>query len=311
MREIGFGIRPIETKELILGHLFTRATLSKECGGNTQDTFPKVNSTFTAQHGYTRFMCPSLDYNPLAPQIPGAPGLYFALRDKKRWPEPNEIVITRYAANEWNVMGNYEMKQSAPLTGEEFQRLPEIVRKTWVKNVTSNFNGWGAFTLAAIHLRRERGCEPSITDIQRQVDKGKSHREFLQNKVSSAAIQEAFRSGEEKINVWTMKCVGYDERFKRKLLPVNLLREAGVKEEEEEADHHASNSENLGLHTAAGRKRETPSEDVIASRKRPRRSKAIIPTFIELSDSDVQDGEGGGSDDSDEYKPKSRRKHGM
>ncbi|KAH8115785.1 hypothetical protein DFH11DRAFT_1305101 [Phellopilus nigrolimitatus] len=272
MQEIGLDILPLKTKKLVLGHLFTRATLSKECGGNTQDTFPKINSTFTAQHGYTRFMCLSLDYNPWAPQKPGAPGLYFALRDKKTWPESNEIVITRYAENEWNVMGSYKIKKSAPLTDKEFQRLPEVVRNTWVKNVTSNFNGWGAFTLAAIYLRRERRCEPSITDVQGQVDKGKSHREFLHDEVSSAEIQEAFRSGEERINVWTMECTGYDERFKHKLLPQNLLRKVNVKEEQN--DHHASNAKNMGLHTAAARKRKTSSKDVIANisgHKRPRR----------------------------------------
>ncbi|THH05488.1 hypothetical protein EW145_g4760 [Phellinidium pouzarii] len=241
IRDIGVDIFPIGTDVFLLNYLFKREDLSAACGGSPQGTFPKIsNVKYTSLHPYKRFMCPSLEYNPHAPQIPGAPGLYFALRDTRLWPNREELVISRYDANKWNVMGLYDIKMSKALTGEEFQRMPRNVQNTWIDNVRKN--GWGLLTLAAIYLRRQQGCEPIAVDIENNLKRGKG---FFHKHVSRSEIETAFMKGEEvcisseiiktqptlkdiipasqRINVWTMKCTGYDEEFKRRVVPDHLL----------------------------------------------------------------------------------------
>ncbi|KIY53015.1 hypothetical protein FISHEDRAFT_11916, partial [Fistulina hepatica ATCC 64428] len=56
----------------------SRAFLSNYYGGNTQATFPKVRKEKVAEHGLNDFMYPSLVINPMAPQVPGFPGLWFS-----------------------------------------------------------------------------------------------------------------------------------------------------------------------------------------------------------------------------------------
>lgn len=74
-------------------------------------------------------MCAVPVYNPYIPQIPGAAGLYFALNDQKYWPHEREPVIVRHDGPDavWNIMGNYEIKKSTPLTPQEFSMLPQEV----------------------------------------------------------------------------------------------------------------------------------------------------------------------------------------
>lgn len=74
-------------------------------------------------------MCAVPVYNPYIPQIPGAAGLYFALNDDKYWPHERELVVVRHDGPDavWNVMGNYEIKKSTPLSPQEFNMLPQEV----------------------------------------------------------------------------------------------------------------------------------------------------------------------------------------
>lgn len=113
----------------VLQSTFKRSDLAKCCGGNPQETFPSVRKELVDQHGYKRFMCAVPVYNPYIPQVPGAAGLYFALNDEKYWPHERELVIVRHEGPDavWNVMGNYEIKKSTPLTPQEFRMLPQEV----------------------------------------------------------------------------------------------------------------------------------------------------------------------------------------
>ena len=68
-------------------------------------------------------MCLNALYNAHCPQHPGAPGLYYALRDPGRWPYNQELVFVRYGANRWNFMGAYSIIKAQSLSAEEFQSL--------------------------------------------------------------------------------------------------------------------------------------------------------------------------------------------
>ncbi|KAI5118550.1 hypothetical protein M0805_002930, partial [Coniferiporia weirii] len=292
IRDIGFDIFPIRTRKPILDYLFTREDLRIACGGSPQGTFPKItNGKYTSLHAYKRFMCPILEYNPHAPQIPGAPGLYFALHDANLWPNREELVISRYATNKWNVMGRYEIKPSKPLTGEEFRRMPQRVQSTWADNVMKT--RWGTLTLAAVHLRRQQRREPSTEEIQEHLTRGK---EFLRKAVSRSEVETAFIRGEERINVWTMKCIGYDEDFKRRLIPDGLLNgEASATAEDGDVEVEPYERE-----ARTELSQEESSDAYIATSSLKRQRSSSEPELLHGSDSDE---EGKDSDLSSEYAP--------
>lgn len=105
----------------------SREFLSSLYGGNPQETFPKVGKDFLARHGLNDFMYPSLDYNPAAPQIPGAPGLFVATSGHGwEWPEVQRV-ITRIAPNHWQYVGQYKLSPTESLTTREWREQSELV----------------------------------------------------------------------------------------------------------------------------------------------------------------------------------------
>lgn len=109
-----------------------REFISSLYGGNSQETFPKVGKMFLERHGINDFMFPSLEYNPDAAQIPGAPGLFFvAGKDASGefpW-GPVQRVITRIEPNNWLYVGQYTFKPAESLSLQELEKLPLTVSR--------------------------------------------------------------------------------------------------------------------------------------------------------------------------------------
>jgi hypothetical protein len=104
-----------------------REFLSSIYGGNPQVTFPSIGKEFLDKHGLNDFMYPSLAYNPAAAQIPGAPGLFFAVgAHAQEWPTVQRV-ITRIAPGEWLYMGQYTLTPSESLTLGELAKQKEKV----------------------------------------------------------------------------------------------------------------------------------------------------------------------------------------
>ncbi|KAL5530736.1 hypothetical protein ACEPAF_6994 [Sanghuangporus sanghuang] len=159
---------------------------------------------------------------------PGAPGLYYALRDPARWPNAQELVFTRYGANRWNFMGIYSITKSQQLSAKEFQSLSPKVQDTWFSNIWSH--KWGDYTLAAIYLRKHQHAEPTDMEVEYYAKKKAA---LIHRKVTSNNVKQAFLSGAEKINVWTMKCIGYDEELKKRLIPAQSRQQRKRKASED------------------------------------------------------------------------------
>ncbi|KAH8115786.1 hypothetical protein DFH11DRAFT_1305071 [Phellopilus nigrolimitatus] len=201
---------PITSDAHIVKKEVSRSRFRKACGISQGPNFLGVPAEMGL--GYSRVMFPILDNNPFLPQVPGAPGLYFASRDKSKWPTEKEMVVVRYCENKCNIMGEYDMKPTKPLSGSEFEKLPVDFRTAWVDQIRYGELGRGA--LIAIYLRNHLGREPS----QEEIEIKSSNKSFNVKEVLSSDIEMAIIRGEEKINVWTMKCVGYDEAYKRQVL---------------------------------------------------------------------------------------------
>ena len=120
LNSIGHELYPIPLDESISRISVTREFISHLYGGNTQQTFPKIKDSRLATHGLDDFMFPNLSYNPHAPEIPGAPGLFFTSRSAgKEWPEVQRVV-SRLQSGEWLYVGQYKLAPVESLTKEEW-----------------------------------------------------------------------------------------------------------------------------------------------------------------------------------------------
>lgn len=204
--------------------------LSKICGGSSTGIIMKISEARKIKHGHSRFLCldGTKNLNPSAPRLPGAHGSLFSCRDEDQWPNTDgtlECVIGKSSANKWGVFGLYECKKSNTLTGEEFLSLPEEVREGWIALAIKRSTIWSLFIAVAIFLRREsrrnagRGgdwTDPTDDEITKCLDdRWRDSDELLEDvfvnlHVTDQEIRDALESGEERLNVFSMRCVGFD-----------------------------------------------------------------------------------------------------
>ncbi|KIY52175.1 hypothetical protein FISHEDRAFT_56151 [Fistulina hepatica ATCC 64428] len=203
---------PIENMEKdVLDAAFDRRMISRIYGGSPEQTFPRPSAAKLAEHGLDDFFCPSLMINPDAPKLPGFPGLFF--RPWRRMPLrllPAMRVIVRLGPNQWQYMGQYEVRPAESLTVAEWRQQKTSVQDAWAHQILTK--NWGKNISIRVHLRQVLGRQPT------EEEEGEIEVKTGQKLgVGKREIVEAFLSGEEVMCVWTMKCVGYDAAFQRRL----------------------------------------------------------------------------------------------
>ncbi|KAJ7755165.1 hypothetical protein B0H16DRAFT_730995 [Mycena metata] len=188
-------------------------------GGNRQSTCPTITKKSYRTTGYRYFMYPSLVQNPDAPMIPGAPGLFL---DAAGWPASecdkdwaseayNMKVLTRLGAHDFLYMGEYAIRPSDSLTRAEWLSQPPAMRIRWCTKLAKK--DWGMMTRTRIALRRQLGRDATFKEVTTSL---KAKQKFPS--ITAVDIAKAFNNGEERLAVWTMKCVGYDEKFQRDIV---------------------------------------------------------------------------------------------
>lgn len=127
---------PIDLDRTLVEETVSRKFKSNVYGGNPQKAFPIISEKKLQEHGLNDFMYLTLDHHPHAPQVPGAPGLYFSCG----WTdyEVYEPTIRRYFIRlceqpkalwqyQWQYQGQYTFVESTPLTTEEWaSQNPEV-----------------------------------------------------------------------------------------------------------------------------------------------------------------------------------------
>ncbi|KAJ8094598.1 hypothetical protein PM082_010604 [Marasmius tenuissimus] len=114
--------------DLDINATVTHVHLSTKFGGNPQKTYPdfsKENKKKLTDMGFAGipWQCPTPEFNPYMPSIPGKPGLYFSeqalnkdLTPNYQWPETSYRVI----GSTWAII---KMEFSSKLTVEEWRGL--------------------------------------------------------------------------------------------------------------------------------------------------------------------------------------------
>jgi hypothetical protein len=108
-----------------------RMFLSNTYGGATQQTFPSIRQEKLALHGFDDFMFLNDDLHPLAPQVPGAPGVWINIAGGRRDELMRVFVRVKGTSSPplWWYVGQYELRISQPLTKEEWGAQTDQVRR--------------------------------------------------------------------------------------------------------------------------------------------------------------------------------------
>lgn len=121
-RSLGYDPYPITFDKNILDQSFPRLFISHLYGGDTQSTSPNIGKAKLAQHGLNDFMYANLLYQPHAPEVPGAPGLFFGGGSLDPWPGVHRL-SSRIASGQWQYQGQYVLLPDQPLSRAEWLAL--------------------------------------------------------------------------------------------------------------------------------------------------------------------------------------------
>ncbi|KAJ7721343.1 hypothetical protein DFH07DRAFT_784140 [Mycena maculata] len=226
LRPIGWDMYPIDLEREVLEVTMRRDFISKNYGGNTQWTFPKIKPETAVRTGKARFMFPNLSYNPHCPEMPGAPGLFFDAYyplpgddSKGQAPSGAYTLIIRLDSGSWSYLGEYEKKPAPDLTMEEWKQQSR-------KAVQLLQKSWGLSISACVRLKKRLGRQPTQNEVKAAVKTAaaakksaeKSKEKYVPEDLTVADISKALDTGEVVISVSTLKCIGYDADFQKDLV---------------------------------------------------------------------------------------------
>lgn len=121
----GLDSYPIALDNIIKLAKVRRDWMSVNYGGSSQGSRPDI-STDRFQHGIKDWCYLTYDYNPNAPQHPGAPGLKFGCPGEDLESKRDRIMMCTDSPF-WLYMGFYVYTPSTPLTRDEWCARPSKV----------------------------------------------------------------------------------------------------------------------------------------------------------------------------------------
>lgn len=206
IQKIGLELYPVEDS-VNKYFLFSRYYFSNRYGGSFVATFPTLSAAKLKEHGIDDWAFPSLEYNPHAPQVPGAPGLFYTPNGHARTTFDHRVFV-RLDGGKWLYVGMYTFAPSDSLTPDEFSSQPDKIKKTWAREMKTH-STWGTNVTGRVYFRRENnGKEPTEAELD----------EVLLDKTALARVTEeeiiqAYSTGQEVFGVFSMKCIGYDAKW--------------------------------------------------------------------------------------------------
>ncbi|KAF6754134.1 hypothetical protein DFP72DRAFT_813387, partial [Ephemerocybe angulata] len=204
-------------------------------GGSPRMTFPDISAEKYAQHGLKDFMYIVPHYQPIAPEVPGAPGLWVTIEEADHDGEIRRLItrITTDSPPLWQYQGQYRIKRAPSLTVGEWAKQSVALRRIWAKRICDS--KWGNPMRARIYARRHQLPNPTSRELADIIAR-KRHESILETDVN-----QQLSCGAEKLAVYTMECMGYDITFQQAIVDefanrrTNLAEaKVGIKREVEE-----------------------------------------------------------------------------
>jgi hypothetical protein len=109
-----------------------RTWLASTYGGSFVDSIPIISMTKYQEHGFWgKYLYLGLDLQPLAPQTPGAPGIWFSVGyEGGYWNHGIVRAFTRIKENPkclWQYQGQYEVRPTRSISVDEWKSLTTLV----------------------------------------------------------------------------------------------------------------------------------------------------------------------------------------
>ncbi|KAI0654154.1 hypothetical protein C8Q70DRAFT_1030262 [Cubamyces menziesii] len=155
---------------------------------------------------------PKLALNPYLPSEPGSPGLLYQANDRIKWEPGDQTVFIWLDYGLLRYVGEYCLELDGPMSEQEYQSWPPELKKTWAITILtmSEFRAIRTRILLSHQLgRRPAGKEVMDAVKRRRFD----NLEGVAKSNARSAIVSAYERGEERMIVWRMKCVGFDEEL--------------------------------------------------------------------------------------------------
>ena len=127
LKLIGFDLYPVEDS-VNKYFPFSRYFFAQRFGGSFVDTFPRPSAKMLKKHGINDWAFLSLLYNPHAPQVPGAPGLFYVIGDTHAEAPWTKRIFVRLDDDKWLYVGQYAFTPVASLTVAEYKLSSPKVR---------------------------------------------------------------------------------------------------------------------------------------------------------------------------------------
>ncbi|KAL7284542.1 hypothetical protein ACG7TL_001834 [Trametes sanguinea] len=147
-------------------------------------------------------------HSPHSPTRIGEPGLLFSASDGPQWQTGSQSIFAALQkgskapskGTHYVYVGEYQLCHALPLSVEEYRSLPGQTKEVHAIPILSGAKGFENLRARLI---------PESRQAKKPDPKGKGKA----GPTAACAVQQAFEQGDERINVWLMKCIGFDKAF--------------------------------------------------------------------------------------------------
>ncbi|EDR04961.1 uncharacterized protein LACBIDRAFT_303888 [Laccaria bicolor S238N-H82] len=210
----GIHFLDLELEDELKDVMVSRKFMAMRFGGSAQETTPNISKANFNKHGFDNFMYCNTDAHSMAPEIPGAGGLFFNPDHIPGFTGIKYRLFTRIQRTPkalWTYVGEYEALVSQSLSKAEWNEQTNRVKSTWAHMIFKK--DWGSNVRLRIFTRKKHNVRtPTEEQLEKVWDSGE-----YKGKVTAGEIQAAFDCGEEVLHVWVMKCVGFDKSLQRQI----------------------------------------------------------------------------------------------
>ncbi|PIL29265.1 hypothetical protein GSI_09315 [Ganoderma sinense ZZ0214-1] len=189
----------------LLDKTASRAQLSAVLGGASRRTCVTVNDR--------HLLYPSHEFQPWRPSKPGGPGLLLYPIPEQAWQGDVQTVFVALYTAKYRYVGEYRLTQDEPLSPDEFNALPLATKQKWATHITQTLQY--KEIRVRIATRRDKAREATMQEVMTVANDIKN---VFRGTVTADDVLRAYESGDERMHVWRMACVRFDESFLRDLV---------------------------------------------------------------------------------------------
>ncbi|KAI1790099.1 hypothetical protein LXA43DRAFT_947736 [Ganoderma leucocontextum] len=186
----------------LLDKTANRAQLSVVLGGPATRTCVSVN--------HRNLLYPNHEFQPWRPSKPGKPGLFLYPSSEEQWQGDIQTIFVALYMAKYRYVGEYRLTAAEPLSPDEFNALAPAVKHKWAGHVAQTV----LFKEIRVRIatRRDKRREATMQEVMTVANDTKN---FFRGTVTAEDVLRAYESGDERMHVWRMACVRFDEAFLR------------------------------------------------------------------------------------------------